>query len=109
MTPTNQKQEAVNLFNEMQKPENGGKVKGIEHRVFRNDLYLVCKCGNLDAKHGFNLYKRGGSNKPEDHFLMCKQCKETLPWAEHVKRVQPYLDKINENKRTGKRGKGENN
>lgn len=59
--------------------KEGGKIEGIDLRIFEDNLFIVCECGNADHSK-FVDYLRGG--KRDDRHVRCTVCGNTIAQAE---------------------------
>jgi len=69
----------------------GGKIIGIDLRLFEDSLFIVCECRNADHSR-FITYLRGGDKK--DVHIRCQSCGATLPFAEYKAKEKALIDKI---------------
>lgn len=67
------------------------KVVNIEVVILDDNLYLVCECGNCDARR-FGKYLRGGSAK--EQYVICNACLRTRPIEEHLKQYNELYAKF---------------
>lgn len=71
-----------------------GKVKGIDLRVYNDDLYIICECLNLDGRR-FIEYLRGGNK--DQQYIRCMECGDSIPFSEYQEKLDTIKEKYKNN------------